>query len=117
MYSVQVVEDLEGVEVIADDFLIAGFGSIDQEVHNSHKTKWAHFSQEILPLEAIVDLCQSETAPVKCEIHGSPIGSQGLRPNPKKIQAILQMLEPEVITMVKLMTYLAKFTPHLSDMR
>jgi len=39
MYSVQVVEDLEGVEVIADDFLIAGFGSIDQEVHNSHKTK------------------------------------------------------------------------------
>ena len=25
-------EDLEGVEVIADDFLIAGFGSTDHEV-------------------------------------------------------------------------------------
>ena len=27
------VEDLEGVEVIADDFLIAGFGSTDHEVN------------------------------------------------------------------------------------
>ena len=26
------VEDLEGVEVIADDFLIAGFGTTDDEV-------------------------------------------------------------------------------------
>ena len=29
------VEDLEGVEVIADDFLIAGFGSTDREVNQS----------------------------------------------------------------------------------
>ena len=28
------VEGLEGVEVIADDFLIAGFGNSDQEVNN-----------------------------------------------------------------------------------
>ena len=29
------VEDLEGVEVIADDFLIAGFGSTDRKVNQS----------------------------------------------------------------------------------
>ena len=29
------VEDLKGVEVIADDFLIAGFGNSDQEVNTS----------------------------------------------------------------------------------
>lgn len=29
------VEDLEGVEVIADDFLIAGFGNTDHEVNQS----------------------------------------------------------------------------------
>ena len=28
------VEDLEGVEVIADDFLIAGFGETDAEVNS-----------------------------------------------------------------------------------
>ena len=31
------VEDLEGVEVIADDFLIAGFDIGDREVNNSLK--------------------------------------------------------------------------------
>ena len=31
------VEDLEGVEVIADDFLIAGFGIGDREVNNNLK--------------------------------------------------------------------------------
>ena len=31
------VQDLEGVEVIADDFLITGFGSIDREVNQSVK--------------------------------------------------------------------------------
>ena len=29
----ELVEDLEGVEVIADDFLIAGFGNTDHEVN------------------------------------------------------------------------------------
>ena len=29
------VEDLEGVELIADDFLIAGFGSTDRDVNQS----------------------------------------------------------------------------------
>ena len=31
------VEDLEGVEVMADDFLIAGFGIGDGEVNNNLK--------------------------------------------------------------------------------
>ena len=31
------VEDLEGVEVLGDNFLIAGFGISDQEVNNSFK--------------------------------------------------------------------------------
>ena len=31
------VEDLEGVEMLGDNFLIAGFGISDQEVNNSFK--------------------------------------------------------------------------------
>ena len=31
------VDDLEGVEVIADDFLIAEFGNSDRQVNNSLK--------------------------------------------------------------------------------
>lgn len=37
------VEDLKVVEVIAEDFLIAGFGSTDKEVNNSLERR-ARFS-------------------------------------------------------------------------
>ena len=39
------MEDLEGVEVIADDFLIAGLGSSDQEVHSSLERHETLFSR------------------------------------------------------------------------
>ena len=46
--------------------------------------------------------------------------SQGLIPDPKKIQAILQMPELEDVTALKrflgMVTYLAKFMPHLQEM-
>ena len=46
--------------------------------------------------------------------------SQGLIPDPKKIQAILQMPELEDVTALKrflgMVTYLAKFIYHLSEM-
>ena len=109
------VEDLEGVEVIADDFLIAGFGIGDWEVNNNLKKTWAHFSQEIPLVEPEIESCRSETAPVKHEIHGSAAHLSG----PEKIQAILQMPEPKDVTALKrflgMVTYLAKFMPHLSD--
>ena len=70
-----------------------------------------------MPLvEAEIESCQSETAPVKHEIHGSAIHLSG----PEKIQTILQMPEPKDITALKrflgMVTYLAKFIPHPSEM-
>ena len=110
------VEDLEGVKVIADDFLIAGFGIGDREVNNNLKKTWAHFSQEMLLVEPEIESCQSETAPAKHEIHGSATHLSG----PEKIQVILQMPELKDVTALKrflgMVTYLAKFMPHLSDM-
>lgn len=46
--------------------------------------------------------------------------SQGLMPDPEKIQGILQIPEPEDVTALKrflgMVTYLAKFMSHLSEM-
>ena len=51
---------------------------------------------------------------------GHLLTSQGLMPDPEKIQAILQMPEPDDLTALKrflgMVTYLAKFMPHLSQM-
>ena len=110
------LEDLEGVKVIADDFLIARFGIGDREVTNNRKKTWAHFSQEMLLVEPEIESCQSETAPAKHEIHGSATHLSG----PEKIQVILQMPELKDVTALKrflgMVTYLAKVMPHLSDM-
>lgn len=63
--------------------------------------------------------CESETAKVKCEIHRSSHFS-GANADPDKIQAILQVSEPEVVTTLKrllwMVTYLAKFMLHLLQM-
>ena len=77
------VENREVVKVITDDFLIAGFGSGDQEVNNMQsRKKRTRFSRELAPVEPEVESYQNETAPVKCEIHGLLFTSQGLRPDP-----------------------------------
>ena len=51
---------------------------------------------------------------------GHQLTSQGQRSDPKKILAILQMLEPKDVAALKqflgMMTYLAKFMYHLSEM-
>ena len=96
------VEDLEGVKVIADDFLIAGFGIGDREVNNNLKKTWARFSQEMPLVEPEIESCQSETAPVKHEIHGSATHLSG----PEKIQAIFQMPEPALKRFLGMVTYL-----------
>ena len=77
------VDDLEGVEVIADDFLIVEFGNSDRQVNKSQKT-WVRFSQEMPLVEPEIELCQSETAPFKREIHGSATQLSG----PERTQAI-----------------------------
>ena len=59
------VEDLEGVEVIADDFLIAGFGRTDHEVNQSLERNEHVFFKKCR-------LWNLKFNRVKCEIHGSP---------------------------------------------
>ena len=72
------------------------------------------------PLEPEVELCHSETATVKSEVHRSPTHFSGQRPEPEEIHAMLQMPEPLGVTALKrflgMMTYLAKFMPRLSEM-
>ena len=79
------VDDLEGVEVIADDFLIAEFGNSDRQVNNSLKRHECAFLFQEMPLvEPEIELCLSETAPFKREIHGSATHLSG----PERTQAI-----------------------------
>ena len=114
------VEDLGGVEVIADDFLIAGFGSTDHEVNQSLERNERAFFEKCRLWNLKLNRAKVKRHQPSVKFMGHPLTSQGLMPDPEKIQAILQMPEPEDVTALKrflgMVTYLAKFIPHLSEM-
>ena len=126
------VEDLEGVEVIADDFLIAGFGNSDREVNDSLERREHAFVEKCRLWNLKLNRAKVKRHQSSVKFMGHLLTSQGLRPHPEKIQAILQMPEPKDVTALKrflgmvtylalkrflgMVTYLAKFMPHLSEM-
>ena len=116
----QFVEDLEGVEVIADDFLIAGFGSTDQEVNLSLERNERAFFEKCRLWNLKLNRAKVKRHQPSVKFMDHLLTSTGLMPNPEKIQAILQMPEPEDVTALKrflgMVTYLAKLMPHLSEM-
>ena len=114
------VEDLEGVEVIADDFLIAGFGSTDRKVNQSLERNERAFLEKCRLWDLKLNRAKVKRHQTSVKFMGHLLTSQGLMPDPEKIQAILQMPEPDDLTALKrflgMVTYLAKFMPHLSQM-
>ena len=105
------VEDLEGVDMIADDFLIAGFGVTADEVHKSLEDNERAFFEKCrlwnLKLNrAKVRPCQSSV-----KFMGHLLTSEGLKLDPEKIEAILQRPEPEDVTALRrflgMVTYLS----------
>ena len=62
------VEDLEGVEVIADDFLIAGFGETNEEINTSLER---HELSEMSGVESEVQQSQDETSSNRSAVYGT----------------------------------------------
>ena len=87
------VEDLERVEVIADDFLFARFGSTDKEVNNSLGRHERAFLEKCRLWNLKLNLAKVKQHQSSVKFMDHLLTSQGLRPDPEKIQAILEMPE------------------------
>ena len=114
------VEDLEGVEVIADDFLIAGIGTADNEVNLSLQRNEHVFLEKCRQWNLKLNRAKVRRHQSSVKFMGHLLTSEGLKPDPNKIQAILQLPEPEDRPALKrflgMVTYLSKLMPHLSEM-
>ena len=115
----QLVEGLTGTQVIHDDFLIVGCGTTDKEAEIDHDKILRAFldraGERNLRLNAEkVNLKMTEVPYI-----GHLLTREGLRVDPKKVEAIEKMPEPEdakaVQRLLGSVNYLAKFIPHLSD--
>ena len=114
------VPDLEGVKVIADDFLIAEFGSSDQEANNSLQRHKHAFVEKCRLWNLKLNCAKVKQHQSSVKFMGHLLTSQGIRPDPEKIQAISQKPESEdVIALKQLLgmeTYLAKLCLIYSEM-
>ena len=116
----QLVEGLTGTEVIHDDSLIVGCDTTDKEAEKDHDKNLRTFldraRERNLRLNAEKMKLKMTEVPY---VGGHLLTREGLRVDPKKVEAIEKMPEPgdakAVQRLLGSVNYLAKFVPHLSD--
>ena len=112
-------QDLPGVVVIADDILVYGCGSTEEEYKKDHDAN----------LKRLLD--RGQEANLKLNIHklqlrlsevvymGHRLTAQGITPDPNKVNAIVNMPRPVhkkgVERLLGFVTYLSRFLPKLSE--
>ena len=115
----QDIEGLNGVKSVADDILIIGNGATTAEAVKDHDTE----------LDALLSRCRERNITLNEEkidlkkesmpYIGHLLTSEGVKADPSKVEAILQMTKPEDVQGVRrilgMTNYLAKFLPKLSD--
>ena len=115
----QALSGLEGVECVADDIIVYGVGDTQADAEKNHDQR----------LRGLLHRCREKHIRLnskKCVLKttsisflGHIVSDQGLRPDPKKIQAILELPNPtnktEIQRLQGSVQYLARFLPRLSD--
>ena len=115
----QMIERLSGVEVVADDFVIIGYGDTMDKASESHDKN----------LHAFLTRCKENNVHLNAEkiqlrrkevpFIGHVANDQGLKVDPRKVKAIEEMEVPKDVAAVQrffgMVNYMAKFLPHLSD--
>ena len=115
----ELIEGMTGVEVVADDFIVVGYGETFEKATRDHDRNLFEFLKR----------CETKNVrlnPEKLKLRQSHVlfighmaTDQGLEVDPAKVRAISEMPAPTdklgVQRLLGLAQYLAKFLPHLSD--
>ena len=115
----QALEGLEGILNITDDILVYGVGNSDEEARADHDRK----------LEALLQRCREHGIALnrnklklripEVSFMGHIFSNEGLKIDPDKAKAVLDMPSPEDVEGVQrlngFVNYLAKFLPKLAD--
>ena len=114
----EIVEGLSGVEVIADDFLICGFGATKEQATANHDTNLCVFLDRARERGLKLNPEKAKLRLSSVPFIGHLLTDKGLAPDPLKISAILNMPTPTNVKTLQqflgMTQYLAKFLPQLS---
>ena len=114
----ELVEGLQGVEVIANDFIMAAFSNTTEEAYQSLECNERAFLTRCR--EWNLKLNKVKRAQTNVQFMGHQLSPERLKPDPHKIEAIVTLPQPESVAALKcflqMKNYLSKFMPHLSKM-
>ena len=115
----ELVSDLKGIEVIADDFVVVGYGETHEEAVADHDRNLNAFLQRCEERGVALNaqkLCLRES---EVPFIGHITTSKGLCIDPAKVKAIQKMPAPTdkagVQRVLGMVQYLSKFLPNLAD--
>ena len=115
----QTLEDFDGIACIADDIVVIGNGDTEEEARMNHdKCLLALLRRyEEIGIKKNSDKMQLRKKSIK--FRGHLVTSEGLKPDPEKVEAIQMMKEPSNVTELRryleFIQYLARFLPNLTD--
>ena len=115
----EVLEGLQGVEVIADDILVYGCGDTDDEAMADHDQNLRELLKRAREVNLKLNESKIQLRLKEVPYIGHLLTSDGLKPDPEKVRAVIEMPKPssplEVQRFLGFINYLAKFMPKLSE--
>ena len=112
------VEGLHGVKVMADDFVVVGFGT-PEEWNADHDCNVRAFLERCREKNLRLKKENPQLGKTEVAFIGHILAPDGLKPDPKKVEAINDMPHPTDVQSLRrflgMINYLAKFLPGLSD--
>ncbi|XP_062516385.1 uncharacterized protein K02A2.6-like [Corticium candelabrum] len=115
----EMVADIDGVWAIADDILIAGIGDTDESAVADHEKKLKQLLRRCQERGVRLNRDKLSIRKTNVPYMGHILTTEGVRPDPAKVKAILAMDRPNDVAAVRrlvgVVTYLAKYLRNLTD--
>ena len=116
---IQALVGLTGIACIADDILIYGAGDTHEEAIRDHNKNLTQLLERCREKSIRLNKAKLALRLTELDFMGHRLTSQGLKPDPNKVSAILNLEPPrnkeEVQRFSGAVNYLAKFLPKLSQ--
>ena len=115
----EVLEGLSGTEAIIDDILVYGCGDTTEEAIIDHDRKLRDLLERARSVGLKFNKDKLKLRQSEVKYMGQILTADGMRPDPEKVKAIVNMPRPTDVKAVQrfigLATYLSKYLPHLSE--
>ena len=116
----QNLQGLPGVHRIADDLLITGQGETKEEADKDHDKNLVHLLQRCRERNIKLNKAKLDFKCSQVPFIGHLLSNEGVKPDPKKTEAIMNMETPTdvqgVQRLISKVKYLSKFLSNLSEL-